>query len=73
MKKLLQFRFIYFNGFYAQSTVLLVNGRPLMMKRQSKISCGNLRAFQNYGKIVDIVDAEKSLYCMLWRGKKTNQ
>jgi hypothetical protein len=36
MKTLLQFRFIYFNGFMRKATVLLVNGRPLMMKRQSK-------------------------------------
>jgi hypothetical protein len=76
MKTLLQFALFISMAFMRKATVLLVNGRPLMMKRQSKISCEIYeRSGKIYGKIVDIVDAEKRkfMYCMLWRGKKTNQ
>jgi uncharacterized protein (DUF2147 family) len=61
-------------AFMRKATVLLVNGRPLMMKRQSKISCEIYeRSGKIYGKIVDSRCRKEKVYVLHALARKKNK
>jgi hypothetical protein len=65
MKTLLQFSLYLFQWFYAQSHSVIGKWKTIDDERQSKISCEIYeRSGKIYGKIVDIVDAEKKKYVL---------